>query len=38
MSYLQLEAAAGDTVTLTVVRNGEEQEIPLTLESRPQQS
>jgi 2-alkenal reductase len=36
MSYLQLEVAAGDTVALTVMRDSEEQQLQLTLGSRPQ--
>jgi 2-alkenal reductase len=35
VSYLQLEAAVGDTVTFTVMRDGEEQSIELTLAPRP---
>ncbi len=35
IAYLQLEARVGDTLTFTVIRDGEEQEIPVTLEPRP---
>jgi 2-alkenal reductase len=35
ISYLQLNAAVGDTLTLTVVRDGEEQNIEVTLAARP---
>ncbi len=36
LSYLELEASVGDTVTLTVLRGGEEQKIDVTLEARPE--
>lgn len=35
VSYLELETSVGDTVILTVVRDGEEQQLDLTLGSRP---
>jgi 2-alkenal reductase len=35
ISYLVFETAVGETVNLTVVRNGEEVDIPLTLGERP---
>jgi 2-alkenal reductase len=35
ISYLELEASVGDTVTFTVVRDGQEQPVPLTLGARP---
>jgi 2-alkenal reductase len=36
ISYLQLNAEVGDTLTITIMRDGEEQEVDLTLEPRPQ--
>jgi S1-C subfamily serine protease len=35
LSYLELETSVGDTVTLTVLRNGEEQKVDVTLAARP---
>lgn len=35
VSYLQLNASVGDTLTLTVIRDGAEQQIPITLAARP---
>jgi 2-alkenal reductase len=35
IGYLQLNTAVGDRLTLTVVRDGETLEVPLTLEARP---
>ncbi len=35
ISYLALETSVGDTITLTVVRNGEETQVPVTLAARP---
>jgi 2-alkenal reductase len=35
IGYLQLNTAVGDQLTLTVVRDGETLEVPLTLEARP---
>jgi 2-alkenal reductase len=35
ISYLQLEAAVGDTLLLTIVRDGSEQQVPVTLTARP---
>jgi 2-alkenal reductase len=35
MSYLQLDASVGDTLTLTIIRDGQEQQVPLTLSARP---
>ncbi|MCU0491358.1 MAG: trypsin-like peptidase domain-containing protein [Chloroflexaceae bacterium] len=35
IGYLESETAVGDTVTLTVLRDGAEQELALTLEARP---
>jgi 2-alkenal reductase len=35
ISYLQLNASVGETLTLTVLRNGEEMQVPITLASRP---
>jgi S1-C subfamily serine protease len=35
-SYLALEADPGDTVTLTVLRDGEERDVEVTLGSRPE--
>lgn len=35
LSFLQVEVGVGDTLTLTVIRNGQEQELPLTLAARP---
>jgi 2-alkenal reductase len=35
IGYLQLNTAVGDRLTLTVVRDGETIEVPLTLEARP---
>ena len=35
LSYLVFETNAGDTVDLTVLRNGEEIRLPLTLGERP---
>jgi 2-alkenal reductase len=35
LSYLELEASVGDTVALTVLRDGEEQQIDVTLAARP---
>jgi S1-C subfamily serine protease len=34
--YLETETTVGDTVELTIIRDGEEQTVPLTLEERPQ--
>jgi 2-alkenal reductase len=35
LSYLELEASVGDTVTLTVLRDGQEQQLDVTLAARP---
>lgn len=35
ISYLALETSVGDTITLTIVRNGEETQVPITLAARP---
>ncbi len=35
VSYLQLNASVGDTLTLTVIRDGAEQQVPITLAARP---
>jgi 2-alkenal reductase len=35
ISYLQLDAQVGDTLALTVLRDGQEEQIPLTLAPRP---
>jgi 2-alkenal reductase len=35
LSYLVFETSVGDTVSLTVIRNGEEVNVPLTLGERP---
>lgn len=37
IGYLALETSVGDTVTLTVMRDGSEQQVPVTLEARPAQ-
>jgi 2-alkenal reductase len=36
ISYLQLDASVGDQITLTVLRDGEQQQVDITLEPRPQ--
>jgi 2-alkenal reductase len=36
LSYLELEASVGDTVTLTVLRDGQEQQLDITLAARPE--
>ncbi len=36
LSYLELESSVGDTVALTVLRDGEEQQIDVTLAARPE--
>ncbi len=33
--YIEQETSVGDTLTITVLRDGEEQRIPVTLEARP---
>jgi 2-alkenal reductase len=35
ISYLELETSVGDTVTMTVVRGGQEQQVEMTLAARP---
>lgn len=35
IGYLQTDGAVGKTVTLTIVREGGEQQVPVTLEARP---
>ena len=35
ISYLELEASVGDTVTMTVQRDGQEQQVQMTLAARP---
>ncbi|HWQ14964.1 MAG TPA: trypsin-like peptidase domain-containing protein [Roseiflexaceae bacterium] len=35
ISYLELETSVGDTVTMTVVRDGQEHQVELTLGARP---
>jgi len=35
LSYIVQKTAVGDTITLTVMRNGEQLELPVTLEARP---
>jgi 2-alkenal reductase len=35
LSYLELEPSVGDAVALTVLRDGQEQELSVTLEARP---
>lgn len=35
ISYLALETSVGDTITLTIIRNGEETQVPVTLAARP---
>jgi 2-alkenal reductase len=35
ISYLELETSVGDTVTMTVVREGQEQQLEMTLGARP---
>ena len=35
-SYIEQNANVGDTVTLTIVRDGKEQQMPVVLEARPQ--
>jgi len=37
LSHIVQKTAVGDTITLTVLRNGEQMEIPVTLEARPAQ-
>jgi S1-C subfamily serine protease len=34
--YLETHTAVGDTVDVTIIRNGKEQTVPLTLDERPQ--
>ena len=36
LSYLEIEASVGDVVTLTVLRNGQEQQVDVTLAPRPE--
>lgn len=36
ISYLALETSVGDNVTLTIIRNGREQQVPVTLAARPE--
>ena len=36
LGYLEVEASVGDTVTLTVLRDGQEQKIAITLAARPE--
>jgi 2-alkenal reductase len=36
LSYLEVEASVGDTVTLTILRDGQEQIIEITLAARPE--
>jgi 2-alkenal reductase len=36
LGYLEVEASVGDTVTLTVLRDGQEQKIEITLAPRPE--
>lgn len=36
ISYLELETSVGDTITFTVIRDGEEQAIEVTLAARPE--
>jgi S1-C subfamily serine protease len=38
LNYLAQDADVGETVTLTVIRDGREVEVPLTLSSRPEDS
>ncbi len=37
ISYLAMETSVGDTVNLTIIRNGREQQVTLTLNARPDQ-
>ena len=36
LGYLEIEASVGDKVTLTILRNGQEQQIAITLAARPE--
>jgi 2-alkenal reductase len=36
LGYLEVEASVGDTVTLTILRDGQEQKIEITLAARPE--
>ena len=35
LSYIVQKTAVGDTINLTVLRNGEQIQVPVTLEARP---
>jgi 2-alkenal reductase len=37
ISYLELETSVGDTITMTVQRDGQEQQLPMTLAARPRE-